>query len=109
MSLQITWRYNRNKILLTAISIVKKIIIWLLIFNILHIFHKSNDTYIKKFISDKIVQTLTVLLFIGLLFCLGYVTIIILFGTEKDIEKTCYYIIQHHIAIVISLICYEFI
>ena len=103
----IRWKNKINRIADNSMSIVKKTVMWILVFNILHLFHKSKEKYIKKNISDIIIQTLTVMLFVSIGFCIGYVTIIILFGTERDIEKTCYYIIQHHIAFVISLIYYE--
>ena len=87
-----------------SVSIIKKAVMWTCLLYIFHIFYAPQSDYISKQVSDAVISYFVFIL-ITLFVLMGiFISIILLCGNDNDREKICRFVLDNHVALMISIL-----
>ena len=95
---------NYSNVTALANSVIRKTIGWIGILYAFNLLHAPQNNYISKQTSDA-VGSCFVSVLMGLFVVTGlYITIVLMFGNENDIENICHFVLENHIALMVSIL-----
>jgi len=85
-------------------SITNKTIVWISLFYTYYIFNTQQNEFIAKSVSDVVIRWIIFSMLLLFVLVGLYITIILMFGNENDMDMICQFILDNHVAIMIAIL-----